>query len=175
MIGINVQKLQVSLKRLQQVRKKVEGDAAAIFRKKIYWAAELAVMVSPQFSGDFVSNWHVVVDGNMPIYRQGGSEPEIVAVTNSQGKTVYRQNPKQAGDLQYAPMNRIASQLRGVTLKSNVHLVNASALDTDGKYMIGPDGKEKLRPVNIIPGALRIEQYVRARVKDYKPQSVPTI
>lgn len=168
MIGINLAKINISLAQLKALRKKVKEDADGIFRQKLYYLGEMAAYISPQFSGDFVSNWHIVVDGNMPIYREGGRDPEIREFVNSQGKRVYRQTPKEAGDLEFVrpTLSRFAAQLRGVTIHSNVHLVNASPLDTDGTNMTGPDGKVALRFENIIPGRVRIEQYLRTHARN---------
>lgn len=175
MIALNFDKLQVSLKRLAQVRKSVKTKALDIYRQKIFYAAELALYVSPQFSGDFVSNWHIIVDGNMPMYRPGGRDPEITVNDSENGQFKYRQEPKRAGDLEFIRpvLSRFASQLKAVQLTSRVHIVNATDLDTDGKQMTSPYDKVDLRYENIIPGSVRIEQYVRARVRDYKPQAIP--
>lgn len=169
MISINQRALWVSLEKLKKVRKTISDTADGRYRQKVYYAAELAVRVSPQFSGDFTSNWNIAVDGNMPVYRPlAGGYDRVVANEKDNGTTGYRIQPHKAGDPEAVgiAMARIAGQLRGVTRHSRVHLVNATDLDTDGRRMYGPDGVVNLRAENIIPGRVRIESYVRARIKE---------
>ncbi len=169
MIFVNANRLAASVKALKEKRKKISDTADGRFRQKLYYILELAAKVSPQFSGDFASNWHIVVSGNVPSYKRWGQKAGL----DRQGKMLsvaMSQNVHQAGDpaaVSYV-LQRGAAALRGVTRASQVHLVNASELTTDGTHMIGPDGVETLRPVNVIPGSVRIESYIRARAKEVK-------
>lgn len=170
MITINTAALAKSIKHLEKVRKRVSDDADTKFRAKVYYLAELAAKVSPQWSGDFASNWNIAVNGNMPVYRKWAEKdmPGVMPSQNDNGTFSYAMH--QAGD--YAAvatsLARVRNQLKGVTRKDRIHLVNATALYTDGTNMIGPDGTERLRPENLIPGGVRIESYVRARAKELK-------
>lgn len=169
MITVNLNKLRVSLEKLKAKRKQVSDTADGRFRQKIYYLAELAVRVSPQFSGEFASNWNLAIDGNMPMFRpMAGGYDRVEARHLENGQIGYRLQPHKAGDPEAVgvALARIAGQLRGVTRHSQVHLVNATELHTDGTRMIGPDGTVNLRPENIIPGRVRIESYVRARAKE---------
>lgn len=169
MISINASALKMSLAKLQAVRKKVQDTADGRYRQKIFYAIELAARVSPQFSGDFASNWNIVVDGNMPVYKPlPGSGVGTMPRTRLDGSTSYQLAAHKAGDSEAVSvaLHRAAAQLRGVTVKSKVHIVNATELHTDGTRMIGPDGAVNLRGDNIIPGHVRIESYVRARIKE---------
>ena len=176
MIAINIEKLKMATARLQQVRKKVSDTADGIYRQKIFWLAEQAILVSPQFSGDFASNWALAIDGDMPVYRQWADKVSgsVVPVHNDNGTTSYRIH--QAGDPEAVASSkaRIAAQLRGVTRASRIHLVNATELEVGagGATMIGPDGTERLRPENVIPGHVRIEAYVRAQAASIPKEKV---
>lgn len=169
MIAINVNKLRMSIARLQQVRKKVADTADGIYRQKIYYLLEAGVRVSPQFSGDFASNWFIVVDGNMPSYKRwpqkAGLDRDGKMLLNSTAQNVHKAGDPEA--VSYA-LARAAGTLKGVTRKNKVHIVNATELTTDGTHMTGPDGTVNLRPENIIPGHVRIETYIRARAKEAK-------
>lgn len=168
MIAINVEKMRMSLARLKQVRKRVTDDADGVYRQKVYYLLEQAVRVSPQWSGDFASNWNIVVDGNMPVYRpwSGKFESRLARHDDSHtGAAAYRVQPHQAGDPEAVgtALARGAAQLRGVTRANKIHLVNATELhvgDT-GTTMHGLDGIERLRPENVIPTGTRIEVYVK--------------
>lgn len=179
MIAINVEKMRMSVARLKQVRKRVSDDADGVYRQKVYYLFEQAVRVSPQWSGDFASNWNIVVDGNMPVYKPwpGKFESRLSRHDDSQtGAAAYRVQPHQAGDLEAVgtALARGAAQLRGVTRKSHIHLVNATelAVGDTGTTMHGLDGVERLRPENVIPTGTRIEVYVRTQA-EFMPKNLP--
>jgi hypothetical protein len=179
MISIDTAKLKMSLAKLKTVRKKVADTADGIYRQKIYYLLEAAARVSPQFSGDFASNWALVIDGDMPVYRPHPDKLSglgAVGKLGANGQTTYTAAAKQAGDFGavQTALTRGAAALRGVTTKNRVHLVNATELYTpDGRRMVGPDGTVNLRPENIIPGNIRIESYVRNLAKNPIKLTVP--
>lgn len=172
MIAINAHSLAKSMKRLKDVKAEISKNADKAFRQKVFNLATMAVRVSPQFSGEFASNWSLAVDGNMPVFRPWGAkyDSRMTMQEGANGTYEYRHNPHKAGDPEAvgASMARIAGQLARVTRHSKVHLVNATELFTDGTRMHGPDGIEHLRPENIIPGRVRIERYVMARAAELR-------
>jgi hypothetical protein len=165
MISINANQLKVSLDKIKARKDQIHKTADGRFRQKLLYLFGLAVKVSPQFSGDFAANWNIVVDGNMPVYRPlPGKYSDLVHEKGGH----YRVVAHKAGDPEAVNIStfRGLGQLKGVTLKSRVHFVNATELHTDGTRMIGPDGAVNLRPENLIPGGVRIESYLRARAKE---------
>lgn len=176
MITINAQALAKSMKRLKDVKADISKNADKAFRQKVFNLATMAVRVSPQFSGEFASNWNLAVDGNMPVFKPWAHkyalENQTTMRDNGDGTYSYRNwaGAHQAGDPEAvtSSMARIAGQLARVTRHSKVHLVNATELFTDGTRMIGPDGVEQLRAENIIPGRVRIERYVMARAAELR-------
>lgn len=169
MISINIGALRISQAKLQAARKTIIKRADAGYRQKLFYLIEAAARVSPQFSGDFASNWFLAVDGNMPVYRPLPAKYGVGAGMREteSGHYAYSETPHKAGDpeaVQIA-LQRAAGVLAHVTLKNRVHLVNATELHTDGTRMIGPDGVEQLRGDNVIPGRVRIESYLRAVAK----------
>jgi hypothetical protein len=179
-IAIRADKIRMNLQKLQAVRKKVADTADGRFRQKLYYLYEQAVRVSPQYSGDFASNWNIVVDGNMPVYRPWPGKYDVPVSAHHDsgtGAISYREQPHQAGDPEAvnASLHRGAGQLRGVTMKSRVHFVNATELRVgdEGATMHGLDGVERLRPENIIPTGTSIEVYVRTLAQNIKPKEAP--
>jgi hypothetical protein len=172
-IAINATKLAASIKTLKGVRKRVADTADGIYRQKLYWLLEQAVMVSPQYSGQFASNWTFAVNGDMPVFRPWPGKYDVPYGRHDDlrtGAAAYRVTPHQAGDPEAVgvALARGAYQLRGVTRADRVHLVNATdlAVDETGNFMLGPDGPEKLRPENVIPTGTRIEIYVRTQAQN---------
>jgi hypothetical protein len=167
-IGINASKLAASIKSLEKVRKKVADTADGIYRQKLYYLYERLVRVSPQWSGDFASNWNIVVDGNMPVYKPWpGKFESMVHRKDGEHGAAYRVTPHQAGDPEAVgtALARGAAQLRGVTIKSQIHFVNATELEVGaaGATMIGLDGIERLRPENVIPTHTSLQVYIRTQ------------
>lgn len=177
MITVNLTTLAKSLNYLKLKKKQVEADADKRYRQKIYHLAVLAAKVSPQFSGDFASNWNLAVDGNMPVYRPWAAKFNVGSSVAQGDNGQYSASlaPHRAGDLAAidAVKQRIAGQLARVTRKNRVHLVNATDLESDGTNMVGPDGSVRLREVNVIPGNVRIESYLRAHAKEAIAKEIP--
>lgn len=168
MISIDVAKLRLSMKELERRKKQVLKAGDEGFRQKVFYLLDLAAKVSPQFSGDFASNWNIMVDGEIPPYKQWAdkSRAGVVPKASPNGTVTYRLH--QRGDMEAVATARAraAAQLKKVTRKSAVQLINTTDLHTDGTHMIGPDGIVSLRAVNIIPGRVRIESYLRARARE---------
>lgn len=169
MISVNANALARSLRRLSEKRKKVADTADGRFRQKLYYLIEVAAKVSPQFSGDFASNWHLVVNGNAPSYKRWPQKDGMDRKGRLASSTT-SQNIHQAGDPEAVTyvLARAAAALRGVTRNDKVHLMNMTDLTTDGTHMISPSETVNLRPENVIPGNVRIESFVRARAKEIK-------
>lgn len=179
MIALNASKLATSIKSLALVRKKVADTADKRFSQKLYYLYERGVTISPQYSGDFASNWNIVVDGNMPVYKPwpGKLDAMVSRHDHANGTFSYAAQPHQAGDLEAVTtaLARGRAQLKGVTVKSRVHLVNATELRVDdtGHLMQGLDGVERLRPENIIPGGTSIEVYIRSQAVAIPNMPIP--
>jgi hypothetical protein len=178
-IAVRADTIRLNLQKLKAVRKKIADTADGRFRQKLYYLYERLVIVSPQYSGDFTSNWNIVVDGNMPVYKPwpGKFDLPMRAHTHDNGTTAYAAQPHQAGDPEAvnSAKARGAAQLRGVTMKSRVHFVNATELRVDetGHLMEGPDGVERLRPENVIPTGTSLEVYVKTLAQNIKPKPLP--
>lgn len=170
MIAVDVNKLRLSMAELQRRRQDVIKKGDEGYRQKVYYLIRLAAEVSPQFSGEFASNWFIAVDGNMPVFKPWRNKMNLGAGSSEQknGQIGYHTAARQRGDMEAitTTMARAAATLKQVTMKSSVHLVNATDLTTDGTHMTGPDGTVDLRPENIIPGNIRIESYLRARARE---------
>lgn len=168
MIALNITALAKAMKKIRDGQTKLKEDASAAYRQKLRALLEIAAHVSPQWSGDYASNWAFAIDGDMPVYRmwQEKHTPGMTPVEGENGKVTYRAH--QAGDLEAigTAVARGTGQLKSVTYKSQVHLVNMTPLEMTGTHMVGPDGTVKLRPVNMLTGGERIESYIRARAKE---------
>jgi hypothetical protein len=176
-IAVRADTIRMNLKKLAAVRDKLQKTADGRFRQKLYYLFEQAVRVSPQYTGDFASNWNIAVDGDMPVYRMWPDKlaGSVVPVHRKNGTVEYRVH--QAGDLEAVKTSlaRGAAQLRGVTMKSRVHFVNATELRVgdEGTTMEGLDGIERLRPENAIPTGTSIEVYIKTLAQNIKPKPIP--
>lgn len=172
MISINANALKLTLAKLQTTRKSVVKQGDAGFRQKIYYLWDAALRVSPQFTGNFVSNWFLSVDGNLGSYKPyQGTNGATMREKSYSNERVYKIAPRQAGDMEAIISVRAAglARLNGVTMKSRVRFINLTDMYTDGTSMISPRDAVPLRPENVVPGNQRIESYLRALAKNPIP------
>lgn len=179
MMSINVNAIQLTIKNLQKTQKKVieKGDSAVRAKTWALWKELLAV--SPQFSGDFVSNWFLSVDGNLGAYKMYQGKASMDAEMQDKGGRIsYRSVARQMGDpgaIASVKMSGL-SRLNGITMKSRIRFINLTDLYSTGKEMVSPRDREQLRPENVIPGGVRIESHLRAlnKILNNLPLKDPT-
>lgn len=165
MMNINVNAIQLTIKNLQKTQKKVieKGDSAVRAKTWALWKELLAV--SPQFSGDFVSNWFLSVDGNLGSYKMYQGKASMDAeMQDKNGRISYRSVAKQMGDEAAMTSVRMSglSRLQTITMKSRIRFINLTDLYSTGREMKSPRDTETLRPENVIPGSVRIESHLRS-------------
>lgn len=171
MISIDANKLKMSLANLKRLRKTVQETGDGQFRQKLYYLFSETLKVSPQFSGDFVSNWRLVVDGNLGSYKRW-HQKDGMDKNGRLASATTSQNIHQAGDMEAITptMARAVNALKGVTLKAKVHFINMTDLHTpDGVRMVSPTETMFLRPENVIPGPTRIESYIKMKAQEHIP------
>lgn len=152
MISCNIDKSAVS-RILGVIKQRVVDNANRDYRAKVYWMFEDLLLVSPQFSGDFVSNWRVST--SVPVGYAPLPEKSSVAVS---------QRPHKAGDPEAVTYARDVSDRVPFTYKDIVYFVNETPLEFTPTTVTGPDGKmQNLRLENIIPGGVRLSSYLHTK------------
>lgn len=159
MITINADSLAHSI---EVARKKgLEAQALALtqYRSYIFRMYVELLMISPQYSGDFVFNWDIELEGSPG--RGYSRHPD---------KQEYERGMEalhEAGDLS-DPLN--AAKMRGLRRLQGlryygqpVYFVNPSFLDIDSPLVIGPDGVQELRDANVIFAWASISTYLQER------------
>lgn len=171
MIEIRATTLAQNLKNLAKLRKKVGETADKRFRQKLFYLFERAVKVTPQYSGDWASNWHILVeDAAGKPYKMLPMKADMQQAWLRADGAIKRFSPRHAGHpvaVTFA-MARARAALGKVTRTSKVRLYNPTPLSTDGQNVTGLDGTKALRPYNVIPDNLKIESYLRAVAKGVK-------
>lgn len=180
MITINTDGIRRSLEVLKTKRAQIEEEAVKGYRSKIlnmYW--EL-LKVSPQFSGDFVSNWDIEVSQGLGKRAATTKKASLGAATARRGyaqvpgKSEFSSHPTQryeaphnAGDEGGGFASSLArgrSRMKYVTYYGQpVAFVNATGLDIDSPIIVGPDGVQQLRDDKVIGAWGSISSYLHAR------------
>jgi len=172
-LSIDMAQLKMTQAALQRTRKAVikEGDKG--YAQMVYYLFNAALKVSPQFSGDFVYNWNLVVNGDLGSYRRYSGKGEgdgSRSFMRDNGTTGYQAARHQAGDEEAmaSPRARMVARLKNLKVTDRVQFVNMSGLDTDnsGTKMVSPNDTVNLRVENIIPGGVRIASYLKAQAKN---------
>ncbi len=140
---------------LERARNGVTDRANRKFREQVYRMFEDALIVGPQFSGDYVSNFRLIT---------ARSELGSYTAWPGKGSVATSQQPHRAGDPEAATFARDRAARLPFTYKDKVYIVNETPLVFTESTVTGPDGvTRKLRPENIIPGGVLLASYLRAK------------
>lgn len=164
MISINVDGLRASFVSLEGKKKAVRDEALAKYKSAIlglYWQL---LKITPQFSGDMVSNWDIEVG---PGTGRAAFKPSLPSRSYQNKGTGSLVAEHSAGDedssFQSAYMRGV-SRMKLVTFYGQrVAFVNASPLEIDSPLIFGTDGAQKLRDGNVISAWTAISSYLQAR------------
>lgn len=150
--------IKVSTKALAKAKERLVNNANRRYRNIVYkWFDEI-LRVSPQYSGDFVSNWQIVVGsaGGVvePAYREWPLKHELEI----------RQQPRAAGDPLAIGYARSQMVRRPFNYKDKVYFVNPTPLHFTETTVSGPDGRtQNLRPENLIGMDKLLGSYLKAK------------
>lgn len=148
--------IKVSTKALAKAKERVVVNANRRYRAIVYKMFEELLRVSPQYSGDFASNW-VILAGN------GHGDPGHKQWPLKDSLDV-KQQPFRAGDPLAIGYARSQAVRVPFSYKDKVYFVNSTPLHFTETTVTGPDGKTmNLRPENLIPVATMLNSYLKAK------------
>lgn len=158
MISLNIHQLLEGRKTLKKKRADVIRLATAQYRSNIMAMYVELLMVSPQFSGDFVGNWDIETLSTSA----RGYTPN-----SKKGSVESTQQPLDAGhtgpDFQSARMRGL-SRLKYVQLGEPIYFVNPTPIKIDSPEVIGPEGDRKdLRNTSVITAWESIHAHLQAK------------
>lgn len=147
--------IRVNLAALAKMKEKVVVHANRKYRAHVYKMFDDALLMSAQFSGDYVSNWWIVTqDDGLPSYQEWPGKRDRTAWDAS----IHRGHP---AAIAFA---RDRMRLKPFTYKDKVYFVNPTPLEFTAATVTGPTGDTRpLRPENIIPGGVTVKQYLKAK------------
>lgn len=138
-------------------RERVVEDANRRYRRIVYAMFEDLLLHSPQFSGDYASNWQIVADTATPGAYHSWAGKGAVATS---------QEPHRAGDPEAITYARDQAVRVPFNYKQKVYFVNPTPLEITGTDVTGPDGVTRaLRPENVIDGGVALRSYLYAKYK----------
>lgn len=161
MITLNVDMLMRAREAVKKKRADVLKMATAQYRSQALAMYREVLLVAPQFSGDFVSNFDLETT-NSP---ERGYTP-----LPNKGSVAVSQQPREAGDtdgpFQAAYMRGVA-RLRYIQYGDPIYIVNPTPIQIDSPEVIGPDGDRKdLRDPAVITAWESISSYLQAKYGD---------
>ncbi len=124
------------------------------FRYKVYAMYRDLNRVSPQFSGDYVSNWELVTSSTSP---RGYQE------WKNKGSVLVSQQPKHAGDSDAVDFSLRRMYRVKLDYRDKVYFYNPTPVEFTATTATGPDGKTTaLRPENILSPPQLLFSYLKA-------------
>lgn len=160
MITINVDQLRQSAEVVRKRGLEAKAQALKEYRSRILAMYAELLRVSPQYSGDLVSNWDIQVEGAPE--RAYVEHPDKDQFGPFSGAT-----PHHAGDEGEAFRSAYArgvNRLRYISYYGQpVYFVNPTILDLESPLIVGPDGVEQMRDGVVIQAWASISSYLQER------------
>lgn len=147
LINVNAWKTKVASEKAR-----IKSKATAYVQKKAYEVLLTAVKISPQFSGNFASNWVIVTTDNPARFY---SYPQFI-----KDKTSPRSEGDMSGMEQNLSFNR--ELISRVKWNSNIKLENVTPKDEGGLLLDDmQQANEKFRPVNMVAREIGVMAYLK--------------
>lgn len=145
-----------NLEAISRTKKRFEEALNRQYRKRVYAMFKDLLMVSPQYSGDFVSNWHVMPDTTTP---KGYKEWREKLFVSSLGV----QQAKAMGDP--AAINFALTRAKFVqfTYLQKVYFINEAPLEFTATTVTADGVTHNLRPVNLMSPPQQMFSYLRSK------------
>ena len=154
--------IRADLRALAKVKEKVVVQVNRKYRAHVYKMFDEVLKVGAQFSGDYVSNWKIVVGAPSDTgYRRWPGKDG----TDLGGDLKYAGTVHQAGDPEAIDYARQGAARLPFTYKDKVFFVNPTPLSFTGTTVTSDieGGTKPLRPENIIGGGVLLKSYMRAK------------
>jgi hypothetical protein len=158
MIKIHVPTANVD--KFEMVKRRIKESGDKQYRQRVFAIVKDALEVSAQWSGDWVSNFHLVRQGagDVSSYKQWPGK----AGRNRDGTLTFAVH--QAGDPEAVNFAMTRARFVAFGIGDKVVLYNPAPLVFSGKTVTGPDGQERdIRPENLISGGVRLGAYLSAK------------
>ncbi len=148
--------IKISTAALRKANQRLVENANRRYRRIVYKAFDELLFVSPQYSGDFASNWKIVAGASH-------GEPDYNEWPLKHSLDI-KQHPAAAGDALAIGYARSQAVRVPFNYKDKVYFVNPTPLHFTETTVSGPDGKAmKLRPENLIPVGVMLNSYMKAK------------
>jgi hypothetical protein len=148
-----------NLEKLVKVRKAFDDRLSAMYQKRVRDMFKTLGLISPQYSGEFASNWYIVPDTPTPGAFQGWRNKQIVSPIAG-----LRSPPKVLGDgeaVEFATGRALTVQF---TYRQKVYFVNSDPLEFTATTVTDTSGETRqLRPSNLLTPPQMMFSYLKSR------------
>lgn len=162
MITINADSLRASILELKGKGLEIRAQALVQYRKFIMGIFKELLLISPQYSGDFVFNWSIEIDGGS----ERGYTPssgKVQALEKGQLREPKNHAGEESGELNSAYFRALRAVQDIKYYGQPVYFVNATPLEIDTPFVIGPDGVQELRDDGVTIAWVSITTYLQDR------------
>lgn len=154
-----------NLEKIHHTKRRFEEELNRRYRKRVFAMFKDLLTVSPQYSGDFVSNWQLLPDTGSPKgYKEWRYKNQVLQGRKWTilGKNSYEQ-ASQAGDPEAINFAFTRAKFVQFTYLQKVYFVNETPLEFTATTVTGNGVTHNLRPVNLISPPQQIISYLRSK------------
>lgn len=154
-----------NLQNISRMKKQFEEELNKQYRKRVFMMFADLLRVSPQYSGDFVSNWHIrpetsAIKGYTPWRNKGkviqGRKWSLM------GQNSY-ESALQAGHPEAVNFALTRSKFVKFDYRQRVHFTNQTNIQIDATTVTADGVTHNLRPVNLMSPPQQIFSYLRSK------------
>ena len=145
-----------NMQNISRMKKQFEEELNKQYRKKVYAMFGELLRISPQYSGDFVSNWHIRPDtGAIKGYKEWRDKLFT--------STLSIREPKYKGHTDAINFAYTRAKFVKFDYRQRVHFTNQTPILLDATTVTGDGVTHNLRPVNLLSPPEQLFSYMRAK------------
>lgn len=156
MIFLRMDNRAKNLEAIARTKKRFEEELNKQYRKRVYAMFKDLLVVSPQYSGDFVSNWHVMPDTATPKgYKEWREKLFVSSLGVKQAKAM--------GDPVAINFALTRAKFVQFTYLQKVYFTNETPLEFTATTVTSEGVTHNLRPVNLMSPPQQMFSYLRSK------------
>lgn len=154
-----------NMQNISRMKKQFEEELNKQYRKKVYAMFGELLRISPQYSGDFVSNWHIRPEtSSIKGYKEWRHKGKVIQGRKWSilGQNSYEQAAKM-GDPEAINFALTRAKFVKFDYRQRVHFTNQTPILLDATTVTGDGVTHNLRPVNLLSPPEQLFSYMRAK------------
>lgn len=165
MITLRVDQRAKNIEKISRFKKRMEDELNKRYRKRVLAIFKDLLNVSPQYSGDFTSNWHLLPDTGSPAgYKEWRNKNKVVAGRKNtiMGLSSYEE-ALYAGHSEAINFAFTRAKFVQYNYLQKVYFVNSTELEFTATTVSDNEETHALRPVNLMSPPQQMFSYLRSK------------